>query len=319
MASKKEKGNIDSKALKPESTHFFSLIADPYVYIRLPSSQYPFSIEKNHSHIKSSGQLALSYFPPDFHWIPEHPQKNLAYYTNILIQTESVHFKPIFGKTSDSPKLLGNVAYFVKFISKKDWGVHPSTLRPFVNSNILYSYYDYINVWYKFMLFQTLEYNHFLFINFDKKFKGTLPIWFLQWWKQFGLIPDILPPLLVDAFHLFKTHLNHKDFDSNFSPILHFAKNYKVPWFLRWYYVIKDTRMERHWLQAKLWDKSPRIDAIVNSVKGMAQASKASASLQISPRGTSSSSSNISKKKELINTFFDSLENCSDEDEEKNC
>jgi hypothetical protein len=105
--------------------------------------------------------LALSYFPTDFHWIPEHSQKNLAYYTNILIQTKSVHFKPIFGKTSGSPKLLGNVAYFVKFISEKDWGVHPSTLSPFVNPNIPYSYYDYINAWSKFMLFQTPEFNHF--------------------------------------------------------------------------------------------------------------------------------------------------------------
>jgi hypothetical protein len=55
MASKKEKRKIDSKALKPESTPSFSLIVDPPIYIRLPSSQYLFSIEKNHSHIKSPG------------------------------------------------------------------------------------------------------------------------------------------------------------------------------------------------------------------------------------------------------------------------
>ena len=73
---------------------------------------------------------------------------------------------------------------------------------------------------------------------------------------------------------------------------------------------MKDVRIERHWFHARLWDKSPKIGAIVNDVRGLAQASKAPAS---------SSSSNISKKKEWIKTFLDSLDNCSDEDEEKNC
>jgi hypothetical protein len=201
MASKKDKGKIDSKALvlKPEST---PSLPDPPIYISLPSSQYLFSIEKNHSHITSPRQLALSYFPPNFYWIPEHPQKNLAYYTNILIQTKSIHFKPIFCKTSDSTKLLCNIAYFVKFISEKDWRTHPSTLRPFVHYVIPYSYYDYIDAWSKFMLFQTPEFNHFSSINFDKNFKGTLPLWFLQWWKQFGLIQTFfLPNLLMPSIY----------------------------------------------------------------------------------------------------------------------
>ena len=136
-------------------------------------------------------------------------------------------------KNSNPFKIIGNIAYFVNFISEKDWETHLSTLRPFVNSVIPYSYYDYIDAGYKFMLFQNTEFNHFLFISFDKNFKGTLPLWFLQWWKQFGPITDILPPLINDAFHLFKTyHLNYKDFDSIFSSILHFVKNYRIPWLL---------------------------------------------------------------------------------------
>jgi hypothetical protein len=83
------------------------------------------------------------------------------------------------------------------------------------------------------MLLQTLEFTHFWIINFDKNFDGTLPIWFLQWWKFFGFNPDTLPPQLTEAFHLFKTHFNHKNFDSDFSPILHFVKKYKIPWFMR--------------------------------------------------------------------------------------
>jgi hypothetical protein len=230
MANKNDKEKIDSMplVLKPESTPFtpsflsLPIFIDPSIYISLPFSQHLFYIEKNHSHIKSPKQLILSYFPPDFHWIPEHPQKNLVYYTNILIQTKSVHIKPIFSKTSGSPKLSGSLASITNFISEKDWGTHPSTLRPFVYSDIPYSYYDYIDAWTTFMLFQTPEFNYFWFIKFDKNFKGTFPLWFLHWWNQFGLILDTLPQSLMNAFHLFKTLLNPKDFDSDFPPILHF-------------------------------------------------------------------------------------------------
>jgi hypothetical protein len=303
MTSKKDMEKIDYSLYlvsKLESTSFLPVTYTPHihispVYIRLPSVQSLFSIEKNHSHIKSPNELALSYFPPDFHWIPEYPQKNLAYYTNILIQTESIRFNPIFSKTSDSIKLNGNIAYFVNFISERNWGIHHSTLRPFVNSAIPYSYYDYIDAWFKFMLLQTPEFNHFWFLNFDKNFKSTFPLWFLQWWKHFGLILDILPPQLVYAFHIFKAHLNHKDFDPNFPPILHFVKKYRIPWFMRFQYVKREAKIERHWFQAKLWDKSPKIDAIVENVKEMVQIPKAPISLQISPRSAFTRYSNISK------------------------
>ena len=82
---------------------------------------------------------------------------------------------------------------------------------------------------------------------------------------------------------------------------------------------MKDVRIERSWFQAKLSDKGPIIDAIVNDVKRFAQASRALVSLQISLHDTSSRSSNISKMKEWMRTFFNSLDNCSDDDEEKNC
>jgi hypothetical protein len=111
--------------------------------------------------------------------------------------------------------------------------------------------------------------------------------------KHFGLNLDILPPQLIDAFHLFKTHFNHKDFDYDFPPILHFVKKYRIPWFMRFQYVKRETKIEQHWFQAKLWDKSPKIDAIIEDVKEMVQAL---ASFQISPRSAFSRYSNIFKK-----------------------
>ena len=43
----------------------------PPIYVPLLIIQYLFSIEKNHSQDKSPRELVLSYFPPNFHWIPE--------------------------------------------------------------------------------------------------------------------------------------------------------------------------------------------------------------------------------------------------------
>jgi hypothetical protein len=55
---------------------------------------------------------------------------------------------------------------------------------------------------------------------------------------------------------------------------------------MRWKYVKRDAKIERHWYQAKLKHNSPKIDAIVKDVKQMAQkahTSEASSSFQISP------------------------------------
>jgi hypothetical protein len=67
----------------------------PSAYIRLPFFQHLFFVEIGMAPIKDPSQLAITYFPPRFHWIPEHPLKDISYYTTILVETKSVHFKPI--------------------------------------------------------------------------------------------------------------------------------------------------------------------------------------------------------------------------------
>jgi hypothetical protein len=143
-------------------------------YIRLPYFQHLFFIEIGMAPIKDPSQLALSYFPPRFHWVPEHPLKDISYYTTILVETKSAHFKSILDQKTG--KTLYMSVYFDRVLLLKDWGDHPSQPRMLSNSELSYSYYDYMDAWFRFMLYQNSANNHSWFINFDKKFTRILPL-----------------------------------------------------------------------------------------------------------------------------------------------
>jgi hypothetical protein len=128
----------------------------------------------------------------------------------------------------------------------------------------------------------------------------------------------------------------------NFLQFYILLKKYKIPWILKWQYVIMDDKVERHWY-VKWLDKYPQTDAIVNNVKVLAQSPKdqqlppITAPLLLtpsvflpppketivttSPATTSSGSSkkNSSKKnKVILKAFLEFLNDNSDEDEEEN-
>jgi hypothetical protein len=241
-------------------------------YMILPYSQHLFSIEMNRASIKSPIELAHSYFPQNFHWIPEHSKKTLAFYTNILKQTKSIHFKPFYCQSNPS-KLIFHHAYIDNILSEKDWGTHPSTPK-ILSDNTPYNYYDYIDAWSKFFLYQIPSSDHSWFVMFDKGNSiRFLPLWFSKWWMHFGLIPDILPLQLVESFTLFRNHAKTDAYGSKFSPILHFSKKYNVPWILKWQYVIVGDKLERHWY-IKWWDKF-RFNHIIENVKEFCRPTKA--------------------------------------------
>jgi hypothetical protein len=245
----------------------------PSAYMVLPYFQHLFTIEMNCASIKSSNELAQSYFPHNFHWIPEFPKKNLTYYTNILKQTKSLHFKPIYCQTSATKKIIFHNAYIDRVFTEKDWGDHPSSSKNLPDCNAPYNYYDYIDAWSIFFLYQTPNFDHSWFVTFDRdNFGGILPLWFFRWWMHFGLILDILPLKLVESFTLFTDHFKTNAYGSKFSPILYFAKKYKIPWILKRQYVIVEDKLERHWY-IKWWDKF-YIDNIVKNVNDLAHAPK---------------------------------------------
>jgi hypothetical protein len=63
---------------------------------------------------------------------------------------------------------------------------------------------------------------------------------------HFGLILEILPFKLLEAFNIFKAHFKIDTYDSKFPPMLHFVKRFKIPWILKWQYIIVGDKLERH-------------------------------------------------------------------------
>jgi hypothetical protein len=164
-----------------------------------------------------------------------------------LIQTKSAHFKPIYDKISNPKRKLFHSVYFDKVISEKDWRGHPSSLIVFRDFDIHYYYYDYIEALSKFFLSQTPKFDHSWFINFDRNnFGRILPLWFSRWWMHFGLILEIFPFKFLEAFNIFKAHFKTDTYGSKFPSMLHFVKRFKIPWILKWQYVIVGDRLERH-------------------------------------------------------------------------
>jgi hypothetical protein len=194
----------------------------PSSYILLPFSQYLFSIEPERSNVKTASALALSYFPRGFHWIPEHPLKTLTIYSNILTQTKSIEIRPIYDQIGSTPKkVIYHSVRFLKVISEKEWGDHPNSLRRLAGDfGVHFNYYDYVDAWSKFFLYQTSLMDHSWFISFDKDHScGILPVWFANWWSHFDLIPDVLPLNLIESFELFKTCFKVDAYGSKFPHI----------------------------------------------------------------------------------------------------
>ena len=68
----------------------------------------------------------LAYFPPQFHWIPEHCQKNVQYYSDILRHKNSITNKAIKDK-ANSDKIIYHSVYLNHIISEEMWGPNTAT------------------------------------------------------------------------------------------------------------------------------------------------------------------------------------------------
>ena len=88
-------------------------------YIKKQYFQHLFYIEPNRASISDPLRLARSYFPPKFHWIPEHREKNLNYYSDLLRHERSIIINTI-SDNKDTSKIIYHSVYLVNFISEEN-------------------------------------------------------------------------------------------------------------------------------------------------------------------------------------------------------
>jgi hypothetical protein len=266
MADKKPpKSHSKTPSIKVSPRHPVNFPQQTSGYVPISPGQNLFYVEPNMSHLESPEDLAKAYFPPSWHFAPVHPAKSPAYYRDILRDTESIRIKSTYDK-SDQTKLIHHSLYIHKIVSQKDWGSHPYTLRNLNNHPVQYSYHDYIDAWYKILLYQNENFSHSWSINFDKKFRGQFPLWFLSWWSAHGPVHELIPAQLQDSVIYFSTVFNWSEHKAKFPILMHFMGKYKVPWILKWHYEVNSDVVTRRF-SVKWWEKfnHDRIISQVNS------------------------------------------------------
>ena len=123
---------------KPNYSSVLAFIYDPYAltnvhqpvqtffprnpnasqYVKKRYVQNLFFVEPNRASITNPFRLATSYFPPLFHWIPEHGQKNVQYYSEIQQHENSITIKPIRDK-ANGDKIIYHSVYLNHIISEE--------------------------------------------------------------------------------------------------------------------------------------------------------------------------------------------------------
>ncbi|KAL0017383.1 hypothetical protein SO802_004452 [Lithocarpus litseifolius] len=228
--------------------------------LRIDSKSAKYVIEKDveniaSKHIFSKWQAILSVFDFDIDYIKGSQNAIPDILTREFLQNTNGNMR--------------NSILIKTICDKKDsskWGPSPNDTRLTPKSPIPYSYHDYITAWFKFMLHQNDNMTHSWFVNFDKHFTGYLPLWFIRWWSQFGLVPEILLDPLMEVFRLFSSSYRVNPYGAKFPLLLHFVKQNKIPWILKWQYEKhEDDVLARNWY-VKWWDKFPHIQQIVSTV-----------------------------------------------------
>jgi hypothetical protein len=200
-------------------------------FAKLPSQNLIF-VEPDFSHLRFPEAIARAYYPPHWHFLAIHPDKSIEFYRDVLLETKSIQINPI--KCQRKPnKVIFHYLFIMKFISQKDRGMPPYAFKSLKNRRVQYSYHDYIEAWYKVLLHQNEIHSHSWFINFDRNFEGSIPLWFHRWWQVHGLVNEIISEEVQEAIRYFSTVKKLTQQEAQLPITLHFFAHYKVSWIVK--------------------------------------------------------------------------------------
>ncbi|GAV83330.1 hypothetical protein CFOL_v3_26778, partial [Cephalotus follicularis] len=137
--------------------------------------------------------IAKRVFHPDCHYYNNYAKKTQTYYEFILVDTDSIKISPKFDP--NNPGIITHTSVFIqKNLTISKWGQNSITINNLQHHLIF--------------LFQNIEDRNSWSFCFDKTFntKQTIPYWFVDWWRVYGPIEEILPSSVEEALDIFTKH-----------------------------------------------------------------------------------------------------------------
>ena len=180
---------------------------------------------------------------------PTESYKHRPHYQSILTHTSSFEFEHFqqwgSARVQQLPGQKKDFHYskatILQILFPEDWGL--STLKcreyPQGNGKISYTYWDYIQAFYKVFYFENKQKKHSWWIKVNPEiFQKGVPSWFIDWWNYFGPSPTILP----EPFNgLYAQWLNLSPIVSDFEDdrvsgtlSMYFFLQFSIPWIVRW-------------------------------------------------------------------------------------
>lgn len=169
--------------------------------------------------------------------------KSRSYYENILISTGSIEVRHFTDQNS-------NIYNFSKVLIKQvitaeEWGLSTLKEKEFIHPTqkitLKYTYWDYIDSFYKTFLYINPKKKHSWFFKVcPKVYNKTLPNWFFNWWISYGPSIQILPTLYKDLYVEW-IDVSPKLIDmvtkvgaKEILPSLLFFIEFSIPWIWKW-------------------------------------------------------------------------------------
>jgi len=121
-------------------------------------------------------KFAKNIFPKNWLFKPHNTNKTLAYYEQILVETESARFTH-FADKNNTENILYSTISISKVIHPSHWGASPHTSRKFQTRLIQslpysssYTYWDYQQAWWNVFFRQNTNFQHTWLVFFKNNF-----------------------------------------------------------------------------------------------------------------------------------------------------